>query len=169
MNVGQAVDREVVLNDVELLTGCRPAATQYDDRKWAIVLPMSLTNACSHCRACASGGAFSRLRYSLHLYWTRYCPIAVVREFLGGLFGADGHAPVLHRWGEREEDATLETPAYSQSAIPEHVERQKQVMGEILGLLARCGVNTDGAKVYVLSDSACDLLLSSGSGWPPAS
>src|SRR5437016_3164693 len=39
MNVGQALDREAVLNDVELLTGKRPAATRYDERKWAIVLP----------------------------------------------------------------------------------------------------------------------------------
>ena len=39
MNVGQAMDREVVLNDVELLTGSRPAATRYDERKWTIVLP----------------------------------------------------------------------------------------------------------------------------------
>src|SRR5262249_8484313 len=45
MNVGQAVDREVVLNDVELLTGKRPSATQYDERKWSVVLPTKLTEA----------------------------------------------------------------------------------------------------------------------------
>src|SRR5206468_6416463 len=45
VNVGQAVDREVVLNDVELLTGKRPAAAQYDERKWAVVLPSRLTEA----------------------------------------------------------------------------------------------------------------------------
>ncbi len=39
MNVGQAMDREAVLDDVELLTGCRPAAMRYDPRKWTIVLP----------------------------------------------------------------------------------------------------------------------------------
>src|SRR5262245_32945924 len=43
MHVGQAVDREVVLNDVELVTGKRPAATRYDERKWTIVLPSELT------------------------------------------------------------------------------------------------------------------------------
>ena len=41
MNVGQALDREAVLDDIELLTGKRPAATRYDERKWAIVLPRS--------------------------------------------------------------------------------------------------------------------------------
>ena len=76
------------------------------------------------------------------------CPVTVVREFLGGLFGADGHAPVLHRWGKREEEATLEPPAYSQSTISEHVEALKQIMDDMTCLLARCGVKTDGANVY---------------------
>ena len=74
--------------------------------------------------------------------------LSVVREYLGGLFGADGHAPVLHRWGKGEQDATLEQPAYSQSTIPEHVEVLKQVMRDIIRLLARCGVKTDGANIY---------------------
>jgi len=30
------------------------------------------------------------------------CPVAVVREFLGGVFGADGQAPILKCTGERE-------------------------------------------------------------------
>src|SRR5262249_28401198 len=64
-------------------------------------------------------------------------------------FGADGHAPVLHRWGQRDGDATLEPPAYSQSAVPAHVEALKRVMGDLLGLLARCGTKTEGATVNV--------------------
>src|SRR5207248_98548 len=45
MNVGQAVDRETVLNDIELITSKRPAGTQYDERKWSIALPKELTDA----------------------------------------------------------------------------------------------------------------------------
>src|SRR5262249_30842726 len=45
VNVGQAVDREVVLHDIDLLTGRRPAATAYDERKWSVVLPSRLTEA----------------------------------------------------------------------------------------------------------------------------
>src|SRR5437870_5371621 len=43
MNPGQALDREAMLNDGGLLTGKRPAATRYDERKWSIVLPLDLT------------------------------------------------------------------------------------------------------------------------------
>ena len=49
------------------------------------------------------------------------CPVAVVREFLGGLFGADGHAPALHYFGKDDDQAGLSPPAYSQSAKPEFV------------------------------------------------
>src|SRR5439155_1560087 len=49
------------------------------------------------------------------------CPVAVVREFLGGVFGADGTAPVLKRLSAREGNSILERPAYSRTARPEHV------------------------------------------------
>jgi aconitase A len=148
MHVGQAMDREAVLNDIELLTGRRPAATRYDERKWTIVLPKPLTDAISVLPGVRTG---RRIQHSPALpafVLDEICPIALVREFLGGLFGADGHAPVLHRWGKHDDDATLEPPAYSQSAIPEHVEALKQVMQEVIRLLAHCGVKTDGANVY---------------------
>src|SRR3989449_7008164 len=45
MNVGQAVDREAVLDDIERITGKRPAGTRYDERKWSIALPKELTTA----------------------------------------------------------------------------------------------------------------------------
>jgi aconitase A len=148
MNVGQAVDRQIVLNDVELLAGWRPAAKRYDERKWAIVLPTELTRAITALHGVRIGRRIEQAPTLPAFVLDDRCPVAVVREFLGGLFGADGHAPVLHRWGESEEEATLEPPAYSQSARPEHVACLKQLIGDLTRLLARCGVKTDGAKVY---------------------
>ncbi|HVU66585.1 MAG TPA: aconitate hydratase AcnA, partial [Ktedonobacteraceae bacterium] len=148
MHVGQAMDREAVLDDVELLTGCRPAATRYDERKWTIVLPKPLTDAISTLPGVRTGKRIQQEPALPAFVLDESCPRAVVREFLGGLFGADGHAPALHRWGEDEDEATLETPAYSQSTIPEHVEALKQVMRDIICLLARSGVKTDGANIY---------------------
>src|SRR5204863_9809983 len=62
-----------------------------------------------------------------------------------GVFGADGHAPVL---GGREGSAVLTTPAYSQSALPEHVGSVRAMMRDLVRLLARCGVATQGARVH---------------------
>ncbi|MGH9903576.1 MAG: hypothetical protein ACRD68_17355, partial [Pyrinomonadaceae bacterium] len=148
MNVGQALDREAVLNDLELVTGKRPAATRYDERKWSIVLPQELTAAVS---ALPGGRVGRRIQQPATLpafVLDESCPVALVREFLGGLFGADGWAPVLHRLSAREETAVLEPPAFSQSAKPEHVGQLREMMGDLVRLLNRCGVKTDGAKLY---------------------
>src|SRR5438105_2367264 len=148
MHVGQAMDREAVLDDVELLVGYRPAATRYDQRKGTIVLPKPLTDAISTLPGVRTGRRIQQVPTLPAFVLDESYPVTVVREFLGGLFGADGHAPVLHRWGKREEEATLEPPAYSQSTIPEHVEALKQVMDDMTRLLARCGVKTNEANVY---------------------
>jgi aconitase A len=148
MHVGQALDCEAVLDDVELLSGTRPIARRYDQRKWTIVLPKPLTDAISTLPGVRTGRRIQQAPKLPSFVLDESCPRAVVREFMGGLFGADGHAPVLHRWGTCEEEATLETPAYSQSTIPEHVETLKQVMFDVTRLLARCGVKTNGANIY---------------------
>ncbi len=148
MNVGQAIDREVVLNDIEVVTGKRPVATQYDERKWAIVLPARLTEAIVALPGVRVGRRIDQAPRLPEFVLDERCPVAVVREYLGGVFGADGTAPVLKRLGEREEDAILEQPAYSQSARPEHVGPLREVMGQLMQLLSRCGVETDGARVY---------------------
>jgi aconitase A len=147
MNVGQAVDREAILNDIELLTGKRPAGTQYDERKWSITLPAELTEAITALPGVRVGRRIEQPASLPTFILEDECPVAMVREFLGGLFGADGHAPTLKRMSEREEDAILTTPAYSQSAKPEHVEPLKEVMRHLLRLLSRCGVNIEKATV----------------------
>ncbi len=148
MHVGQAVDREILLNDIEVLTGKRPAASQYDERKWTIVLPADLTNAIAALPGVRVGQRIHQSPTLPAFVLDAQCPMAVVREYLGGVFGADGQAPILHRLSDRAEDAILEHPAYSQSTKPEHLEQLKTMMNELLRLLARCGVNIDGANVY---------------------
>ena len=77
--------------------------------------------------------------------------------------------PCLHRWGEaRSETRRLKPPAYSQSAKPEHVEQLKQVMGDLGRLLARCGVETEGAQAYthIPRDSAASSYPAAQDGIP---
>ncbi len=148
MNVGQAVDREMVLDDLELITGARPMATRYDERKWSIVLPKPLTDAIVTLPGVRVGRRIQQAPSLPAFVLDENCPVAVVREFLGGFFGADGHAPKLSRWGAKAADGSLDTPAYSQSAKPEHVVQLKSMMGDVMTLLARCGVETEGAHIY---------------------
>jgi len=148
MNVGQAVDREIVLDDIELVTGKRPAGTRYDERKWSIVLPRELSTFAAALPGVQVGRRIHQPPMLPTFVSNPKCPVAVVREFLGGLFGADGWAPVLKRLSEREEDAVLERPGYSRSATPDHVGRLREWMADVIRLLDRCGVKTEGARVY---------------------
>ena len=148
MNVGQAADREAVLNDIELLTGLRPAANRYDDRKWSIILPMALTRGILAIPGVEAGRRIHKPAALPKFVTEERCPLSVVREFLGGVFGADGHAPTLHRWGKGEKDYSLEPPAFSQSTIPEHFESTKEMMKQLILLLARCRVETRAARIY---------------------
>jgi aconitase A len=147
MNVGQAVDREAVLNDIELLSGKRPIAARYDERRWSIVLPLILTQAALALPGVRAGQRIDQAPSLPDFVLDNDCPLAVVREFLAGLFGADGHAPKLQRWGSSDHEASLHPPAYSQSAKPEFAQQTKQMMREIVRLLVRCGVKARGAQI----------------------
>ncbi len=148
MHVGQALDREAVLDDIELLTGRRPAGNRYNKRTWSIGVPRDLTAAIASLPGVRRGRRIHQSPALPQFVLQEECPVAVVREFLGGLFGADGHAPVLHRLGAREDSAVLQPPAYSQSTTPEHVEPLRAVMQQLVRLLVRCGVKARGAQVY---------------------
>ena len=148
MNPGQAVDRETMLDDIELLTGLRPAGKRHDDRKWSIALPDALTEAIMSLPGVHAGRRVHQRPQLPEFILVSDCPVSVVREFLGGLFGADGHAPSLHRLGGFEESSSLEPPALSLSTTPIHLARMREVMQEVTSLLARCGVNTESAHIY---------------------
>jgi aconitase A len=147
MHVGQALDREAILSDIELLSGQRPRAKAYDERKWTVVLPKSLTSLILALPGVRVGRRIDQEPCLPEFALDSGCPVAVVREFLAGLFGADGHAPTLHFYGSEEHRASLGHPAYSQSTKPEFVAATKRMMGDIIGLLVRCGVKARGATV----------------------
>jgi hypothetical protein len=148
MHVGQAMDREAVLDDVELVTGKRPEASRYDDRKWTIVLPSELTQGIVALDGVRVGRRIHQVPALPAFVLDPRCPVAIVREYVAGAFGADGHSPTMHRSGTAEDAVSLEQPAYSQSAPPEYVAALTETMHQLVALLGRCGVATEGARVY---------------------
>ena len=149
MNAGQALDREAMLSDVEIVTGKRPKGSMYDERKWSIALPKEFTREVMKLEGVRVGRKIDEPPELPAFLLDRRCPVALVREFLGALFGADGHAPVLRRHAGGEDRATLSTPRYSQAVRIENVVRQRYVMWQIVQLLSRCGVDTANARSYV--------------------
>ncbi|MDO8506141.1 MAG: aconitate hydratase AcnA, partial [Candidatus Limnocylindria bacterium] len=86
LNVGQALDREAVLNDIEMVTGKRPAGSRYDERKWSIVLPKELSQAIIALPGVRVGLRIDQPPTLPSFVLDERCPVAVVREFLGGVF-----------------------------------------------------------------------------------
>jgi len=148
MHLGQALDREAALDDIELVTGKRPLGARYDSRKWTIVLPMELATAIAALPGVSRGRRIHQAPALPQFVLEEACPVSLVREFLAALFGADGHAPVLRRHSESEENAVLAPPAFAQSATPQNVRALKEVMRQIVRLLVRCGVKARGAQTY---------------------
>jgi DNA-directed RNA polymerase II subunit RPB2 len=66
------------------------------------------------------------------------CPRPIIREFLGGLFGADGHTCVLgmHR-GKRD---IMTSIGFSQSKTVDHIESLDIFMENLKMLLNKCGI-----------------------------
>ena len=66
------------------------------------------------------------------------CPRPIVREFLGGIFGGDGHTCVLgmHR-GKRD---LLSSISFSQTKKQEHLESLTEMFEHLQKLLKKCGI-----------------------------
>jgi aconitase A len=147
MNVGQALDRQAILKDIALLTGKGPRASACDERKCSIVLPHELTQIIIALPGVRLGRRTDQSPLLPEFVLREDCPVAVVREFLAGAFGAGGHAPSLRKWGASDAEASLGRPAYSQSAKPEFVAATRRMMEDLIRLLVRCGVKARGAVV----------------------
>ena len=67
------------------------------------------------------------------------CPRPIIREFLGGMFGGDGHTCVLglHR-GNRD---VMTSVAFSKSKTHEHRESLQKMFEDMQKLLAKCGIH----------------------------
>ena len=66
------------------------------------------------------------------------CPRPIVREFLGGLFGGDGHTCVLGM--HRNKRDILTSISFSQTKVYQHRESLKTMLETIRSLLNKCGI-----------------------------
>ena len=67
------------------------------------------------------------------------CPRPIVREFLGGMFGADGHTCML-TWHRLKRDV-LTSISFSKSKTGEYKESLTTMFSELQRLLGRCGIH----------------------------
>lgn len=135
--LGHMIDVNSCLNDLKLL--CDTSQTKFNNENlYRINIPKNLSTDILKLKGILVGKRINQPAMLPEFILDEDCPLPVVREFLGGLFGGDGHTCHLglHR-GKRD---VLSSVSFSQSKKAEHIDSLMIMMQDIQKLLARFGI-----------------------------
>ena len=135
--LGHMLDAEVFVADVNLITGKTPAIT---DSKgvYNVRLPAPLSGAIGKLPGVQHGHRASQATTWPDFIVDTNCPLSVLREFLGGLFGGDGITPhIIDRKGIDGGATFLVPGGFSQTAMVDHATNLETKMQQLADLLER--------------------------------
>jgi intein/homing endonuclease len=136
--LGHMIDVYSVLEDIKMF--CESQQTNFVTKNLFIVrIPAKLTNQIIQLPGLLSGRKVNQTGMLPEFILDEKCPRPIIREFLGGMFGGDGHTCVLgmHR-GKRD---LLSSVSFSQTKTYEHRESLQTMFEDIQKLLAKCGIH----------------------------
>jgi len=135
--LGHMLDVESIMKDIELF--CESKQTNFNLKNLYIVrIPAELKNDIIQLPGLISGRKVNQPGTLPEFILDEKCPRPIVREFLAGMFGGDGHTCVLgmHR-GKRD---ILSSVSFSQTKTYEHRESLQKMFEDIQKLLVKCGI-----------------------------
>ncbi|AGO85886.1 hypothetical protein psal_cds_439 [Pandoravirus salinus] len=137
--MGTVIGKERMLDDIELLCGKRPRTGKGN---YSVALPDPLSRAIHALDPVAfAPGARIRREFAwpaLFIDDDGAVPLVVLREFLGGVYGGDGHAPRLtHRTGTLK----LASVAFSQTKKPAQIASLRVGLERLMKALCRFGID----------------------------
>lgn len=141
--LGHMLDVESIMKDIELF--CESKQTCFNSRNLYIVrIPAELKNDIVRLPGLISGKKVNQPGTLPNFILDEKCPRPIVREFLAGMFGGDGHTCVLsmHR-GKRD---ILSSVSFSQTKTYEHQASLQTMFENIQKLLAKCGIHNTTIK-----------------------
>ena len=136
--LGHMLDVESIMKDIELF--CESKQTKFVMKNLYIVrVPATLKNQIIQLPGLISGKKVNQPATLPDFILDEKCPRPIIREFLGGMFGGDGHTCVLgmHR-GKRD---LMTSIGFSQTKIYEHRESLQKMFEDMQKLLAKCGIH----------------------------
>lgn len=136
--LGHMLDVYSVLEDIKLF--CESQQTNFTMKNlFEIRIPAKLTNEIVKLPGLISGKKVNQTGMLPEFILDEKCPRPIIREFLGGMFGGDGHTCVLgmHR-GKRD---LLSSVSFSQTKTYEHRESLQTMFENVQKLLAKCGIH----------------------------
>jgi DNA-directed RNA polymerase II subunit RPB2 len=136
--LGHMLDVKQVVNDLELF--CDINQKKFESRNYyTINIPTTLMNDIIQIKGLLRGKKVNQPGTLPEFILDEKCPRPIVREFLAGMFGGDGHTCVLgmHR-GKRD---ILSSISFSKTKTYEHRESLQKMFEDIQKLLAKCGIH----------------------------
>jgi intein/homing endonuclease len=136
--LGHMIDVNSFLKDLKLL--CTTKHTNFKSKNlYQVRIPSELINNIVQLEGILIGKKVIQSSQLPAFILDTSCPKPIVREFLGGLFGGDGHTCVLgmHR-GKRD---LLSSISFSQTKNYQHLNSLTQMMTDIQTLLARFDIH----------------------------
>jgi DNA polymerase elongation subunit (family B) len=149
--VGHNLDTRTISQDLELLGAkCNPTK---DSRGLGIMTLDSRIVSSLKAIGLSSGNRVGQLTNFPSCFTDSGCPLAVVREFLGGLFGGDG---TTVSYAHVTETFTPVRFTWTKKGL---VARKQlhQFKNELAALLHRCGVQQKELSFFIDNPSACQL------------
>jgi DNA-directed RNA polymerase II subunit RPB2 len=136
--LGHMLDVESIMKDIELF--CESKQQKFISKNlYEIRIPAELKHDIVRLPGLISGRKVNQPGTLPNFILDEKCPRPIVREFLAGMFGGDGHTCVLgmHR-GKRD---ILSSVSFSQTKTYEHRASLQKMFEDIQKLLAKCGIH----------------------------
>jgi intein/homing endonuclease len=142
LSVGTLVDADIVLDDIELLTGKRPKTSESisktnNSHVYYISLPNSFARDICKLKNITIGRRTTQEASLPDFIFTS--PKSVIREFLGGLMGGDGWMP--HYRSSKK--TTFTTVKFSQAICEKYQESLDNKMNQIVDLMKILNVDSE--------------------------
>jgi DNA-directed RNA polymerase II subunit RPB2 len=136
--LGHMIDVNSFIKDLNML--CTTRQTKFESKNlYQVRIPYSLLKNIIQLEGIITGKRVTQSAQLPAFILEPDCPLPIVREFLGGLFGGDGHTCVLgmHR-GKRD---ILSSISFSQTKNKLHLDSLTKMMDDIKILLSRFDIH----------------------------
>jgi DNA-directed RNA polymerase II subunit RPB2 len=138
LSLGHMLDVKQVIGDLKLF--CTINQEKFESgNHYRVNIPNILMNDIIEIKGLLRGRKVNQPGTLPDFILDENCPRPIVREFLAGMFGGDGHTCVLgmHR-GKRD---ILSSVSFSKSKTYEHRESLQKMFEDIQKLFAKCGIH----------------------------
>ena len=138
INIGNKIDLNNILDDLNIFTII--TQTNFIEKKYySIILPNDFTNNIIQLNELIHDNKISQPAKLPSFILDENCPLPIVREFLGGLFGGDKHK--INKKINRGNIGLLTCVRYSRKSNKNNLEFLKIFMNNIVKLLNRFGIH----------------------------